>query len=239
MSLPAHHPAGRPADRSADRPADRADALRQRLIRLIHVARRELRLDEPTYRTVLQAAGGAESTTAMNPRQLQAVLDRLKQAGFKVRAPSGPQSSALTSSARAAPDRRQDTRREALKVRALWLFLHHLGAVRDPSERALAAYVRRIGKVDDMHWADGDRMLALIETLKKWAMRYLPAAVATLMAEVAEQHRRQPLDAEQAQDAERAHSLLTWQGFDAHWEAFELLHRVLGRPLPESTRGAR
>ena len=227
MSLPAHHPAGRPADRT--------DALRQRLIRLIHVARRELRLDGPTYRTLLQAAGGAESTAAMNPRQLQAVLDRLKQAGFKVRAPS-----AGTASARAAaPDRRQDTRREALKVRALWLFLHHLGAVRDPSERALAAYVRRIGKVDDMHWADGDRMLALIETLKKWAMRYLPAAVATLMAEVAEQHRRQPLDAEQAQDAERAHALLTWQGFDAHWEAFELLHRVLGRPLPESTRGAR
>ena len=62
-------------------------------------------------------------------------------------------------------------------MRALWLFLHQLGAVKNPSEAALAAYVKRIAKVDALQWADGHQTEALIETLKKWAMRYLPSQV--------------------------------------------------------------
>ena len=66
-------------------------------------------------------------------------------------------------------------------MRALWLFLHVLGEVRDPSEKALAAYVKRIAKVDDLRWATGDAVTALIETMTKWALRRaLPATVAAL-----------------------------------------------------------
>ena len=44
-----------------------------------------------------------------------------------------------------------------------------------------AAYVKRIAKVDDLHWVRGRAVDTLIETLKKWAMRdHLPAAVAAL-----------------------------------------------------------
>lgn len=211
---------------------DKNAAMRQKLIRLIHVAKRELQMDEPTYRTMLLSAGRAESTSDMDVPALKAVLDQAKRVGFKVRAKAG---------AATAPrqDRRQDTAREAVKVRALWLFLHHLGVVRDPSEQALATYVKRIAKVDDMHWAHGDRMLALIETLKKWAMRFLPGKVRDLMAEVVEANQRAPLMPDQAEAANKAHvRLMAGEGYDVYWDAWELLHVALGRPLPADVKGA-
>lgn len=210
---------------------DRQAATRQKLIRLIHVARRELGLDEPTYRTMLLTAGRAESTTAMDVPQLKAVVEHAKRCGFKVRA-SAPVAGSAPRQARRA-DRRQDTSAEARKVRALWLFLHHLGVVRDPSEAALATYVKRIAKVDDMHWAHGDRMLALIETLKKWAMRFLPAAVEALKVELVALAKAHPLMPEQVEVANKAWVRLgDGEGFDVYWDAWELLHQALARPLP-------
>ena len=120
---------------------------RAKLVKLIQIARRDLGMDEPTYRTVLLSAGKASSTKEMAIPMLEAVLERMKASGFKVRPKGG--------------DRSQSVYPEARKVRALWLFLHHLGEVRDPSETALAAYVKRMVKVDDLRWARGDRVAAL------------------------------------------------------------------------------
>ncbi len=193
-------------------------AYRQRLIKLIHVARRELGYDDPTYRAVLQAAGNADSTSKMPVSALMAVLERLKASGFKVR-PKG-----IGRSQTSSPDTR--------KVRALWLFLHALGAVRDPSESALAAYVKRVAKVDDLRWARGEAVTVLIETLKKWAMRFLPAAVAALQREVIQLQAADGLDQEQLDQVRRSSSVLTsGQGFDAHWWAWEALMGVLSRPV--------
>lgn len=196
---------------------------RQRLIKLIHVARRELGMDEPTYRTLLQFAGKADSTSKMAVPALLAVLERLQKAGFVIRPKAG--------------DRRQVINPDASKVRALWLFLHALGAVRDPSEMALAAYVKRIAKVDDLRWARGAATTALIETLKKWAMRYLPAAVADLKEDVRQLHLVQPLTPEQIIAAEDAMAYLRrGQGFDMHWWAWEALSSVLGREVAEEIK---
>lgn len=197
---------------------------RATLIKIIHVARRELGMDEPTYRAMLLNAGKADSTSRMDVRALQAVLEQAKRAGFKVRS--------------ATPDRRQDTTPLARKARALWLFLHHLGAVRDPSERALATYVRRIAKVDDMHWAGYEAMASLIETMKKWALRpeYLPAALSRLKAEVNQAHRDIGLSEERLRDVEEASYHLArfadGGAFDQAWWAYEALTLALGRPLP-------
>lgn len=219
---------------------------RQRLIKLIHVARRELGLDEDTYRTMLRTAGGADSTTLMDVRALKAVVEHAKRAGFKVRATS---KAASTSTAR--PDRRQDTSVEARKVRALWLFLHHLGAVRDPSERALATYVKRIAKVDDLHWAPGAAMFKLIETLKKWAMRYLPGVIKAMVDQCRVAHAQQPFNAEQLDLVQHAFNVVHMgQGFDKHWWAYEDLlqllgggvqaqHRDAGAPRPKAQGGAK
>jgi len=194
---------------------------RARLVKLIHVAKRELHMDEPTYRAMLLASGGAESTARMAAPALERVLAHLKRSGFKVR-----HKSAQT----AAPSRALDTRDQARKVRALWLLLHALGVVRDPSEAALAAYVKRIAGIDAMQWAGGAQLHQLIETLKAWAMRYLPAINAQLREEAL-------LRAGQGMpDFEQSVMLRALQckspTFDAQWSAWSLWSLALGRDVP-------
>lgn len=199
-----------------------ANDRRAALIKLIHVARRELGqksgLDDLAYRDILRIVGKSESLAAMTVPNMELVLAHMKSKGFKVRPKAG--------------DRSQVINPDASKVRALWLFLHMLGEVRDPSEKALAAYVKRIAKVDDLRWAHGRVIDTLIETLKKWAMRRLPAAVAALREEVIAAHRVTPLTAAQAELAMQAqHYLNRGQGFDMHWWAWECLMGALDRPI--------
>ena len=205
---------------------------RNRLIKLIQVARRDLSLDEPNYRGILFAQGGNDSLAAMSIDGMQKVLDYLKAQGFKVRSTK--------------TDRKQATGKDASKVRALWLFLHELGAVRDPSEAALTAYVKRIAKVDDVQWMRGARRVdsgsrpmvkgreeLVIETLKKWAMRYLPAAVTVLKQEVRERYANGLMNKEQTGCAARGFERSTQgEGFEVQWEAWENLRTAAGRPFP-------
>lgn len=197
---------------------------RARLVRLIHVAKRELQLDDDTYRAMLaSSSGGLTSTSGMSEAQLQAVLQRAKRAGFKVKS-ANPQ------------PRRLDLSPEARKVRALWLFLNHLGAVRDPGEVALATYCRRIAKVSALQWASRGQMSTLIESLKKWALRpaYLPQSLVDLHDQAVAQPdlAARPDKLQALNDA--TESLRRGQGFDAHWAAWCCLRQALGRPqLPE------
>lgn len=192
---------------------------RNRLIKLIQVARRDLNLDEPNYRAILFAQGGNESLAAMPIDGMQKVLDYLKAKGFKVRPTK--------------TDRKQATGKDASKVRALWLFLHELGAVRDPSEAALTAYVKRIAKVDDVQWMRGARVEAVIETLKQWCMRLLPEAVLKLQAEVIERNKNALLSPVELDCAARAFKrLMDGDGFDVLWEVWENLRTAAGRQYP-------
>lgn len=146
---------------------------RNRLIRLIHVGRRELRMADETYRDIVaRHAHGKTSSADCTVPELERIVTHLKQAGFKVRKPA---------SKRPAETRPLVTEPEARKLRALWLLMHRIGAVRDPSERALAAYARRTVGVDDLRWA-GPNMYKLIEGLKAWAARHLPDAIRLRIA---------------------------------------------------------
>jgi len=196
---------------------------RAALIKLIQVARRDLGrqsgLDDLAYRDILRTIGRSESLAAMDIPGMERVLAHMKSKGFVVRPKAG--------------DRPQTINPDASKVRALWLFLHVLGEVRDPSEKALAAYVKRIAKVDDLRWARGRVVETLIETLKKWAMRgALPAAVAALREEVKAVHSTTPLTTSQLKLAIQAQQALQrGQGFDMHWGAWECLMGALQRPI--------
>lgn len=152
----------------------RAD--RQRLIRLIHVAKRDLQLDDDTYRAILQRVGGKGSSSDLTVPELEKVLEHLKRSGFKVRSKAKQPAPAKSSRPLA-----QDA--ESKKIRALWLFMHQIGVVKNPSEEALASYVKRITGVDALQWINGDQAETLIESLKKWAMRFLPATVERLIEE--------------------------------------------------------
>lgn len=139
---------------------------RLHLIKLIHVARRELRMDDDTYRLLLsgmKGLGGATSTADLSVPNLYRVLEQLKQRGFKVR-PSKKQRPL------AADD-------QSKKIRALWLTLKDLGEVRDPSEEALAKFVLKMTGVQALQWLSSDQASQVIENLKKWQLRVTRAAI--------------------------------------------------------------
>ncbi|MDR1710010.1 MAG: regulatory protein GemA [Candidatus Accumulibacter sp.] len=156
---------------------------RTRLIRLIHVAKRELTMDDETYRAMLTGCVKKDSTAGMNVLELEHVLWHMKRCGFRVktRPPAGRTRTGGAREPRALADFPV-----ARKIRALWLFLYELGAVRNPSEAALAAYVRRIGRVDALQWIDDRAADRLIETMKRWAMRFLPTQVNAMLERLRE-----------------------------------------------------
>ena len=149
-------------------------APRQKLIRLIHVAKRDLRMDDDTYRGILQKSAGKSSTSDMTIPELEKTLEHFKRCGFRVRHAGKGKGKKKQPSMPLAHD--PDSR----KIRALWIFLHELGLVRNSSEDALAAYVKRITRVDALQWIDGKQAETVIESLKKWAMRALPDQVKTM-----------------------------------------------------------
>lgn len=128
----------------------------------VKIAAKELRLDDDTYRAMLLRITGKSSATLCTDGQLGLVLDELKAKGWKPKA-----------AAKASPRRASNPARHplAMKARALWISLHQLGAVTDPSETALEAFARRQLGVDRLQWAVPSEGAALIEALKAMAER--------------------------------------------------------------------
>lgn len=140
------------------------DPRRLQLIKLIHVARRELNMEDADYRAMLAsmpALGGKTSSADLGLRGLELVLDALVSRGFKVR----PKAPGNTNNRRLASDP------QSRLVRHLWLKLHGLGKVRDSSESALNHYVERLTKVADLHWLSNKQITTVIESLKSWIDR--------------------------------------------------------------------
>ncbi len=131
----------------------------------VQIAKRELQLDDGTYRALLQRVTGETSSTACTDAQLDRVLDELKAKGWKAW-PGGQKAG--------KPERRKSRPAStplAKKARALWISLHQLGEVRDPSEAALEAFGKRQLGVDKLQWAQASQANRLIEALKAMAER--------------------------------------------------------------------
>ncbi len=159
-----------------------AEALRKKEITLIHVLSTQIGLDEETRRGLMLKITGKSSSKDMNWPDRKKVIDHLKASGAKVTTPRKAGRPRPAEAGPTKPSRPLDTSAQARQVRALWLALHGLGAVRDSSEAALGAYVKRIAKVDALQWASTEQLSLLIETLKKWEKR-VRAAGASLQEE--------------------------------------------------------
>ncbi len=162
-------PAPARAAKPAPRPAAGPAPARARLIRLIHVARRDIDMADETYRAlVARVAGGKTSSADCSVPELERIIGHLKKAGFKVRKPKAT---------RPAESRPLADDPESRKLRALWILLHQLGATASASESSLAAYVKRMAGVDALQFARPSDRYALIEGLKAWAARTMAPAV--------------------------------------------------------------
>ncbi len=133
------------------------------LIRTIHVACRELGIDEEARRDLQLRVVGKASLKDMTAVEQQRVVDALKKQGFKV-----------TSKGRRKPAERADVR----FAHVLWRLLHEHGVVTVKGAKGLNAFVRdRFGA----HWGavpididtltDFERIRDVTEALKAMCKR--------------------------------------------------------------------
>jgi phage gp16-like protein len=132
-------------------------------IAAIHVVRGALvkagLMTEEDYRVLARAVTGCDSSASMSLAQRQRFLSHLR--GLQVR--HGLDKPRVGAARAPSP--------QAAKAFALWTELHHLGAVRDGSARALNSYARRQTSVARVEWLDDAQLTSLIESLKKWRER--------------------------------------------------------------------
>ncbi|WHQ26761.1 gp16 family protein [Edwardsiella anguillarum] len=146
---------------------------RASLIKLIHIARRDLHLDEDTYRAVLMAAvPGKQSCRDMTDNELKNVLDAFNTRGFKPHAK--PPLKGIKPATIPA------------KIRAIWRTMHDEGFIKNGDEVALNAWIKRTTAtlngglgVAQLAWLNRDSELAaqVLESLKKWHRRCMLSAM--------------------------------------------------------------
>lgn len=130
-------------------------------LKIIHVARRELGLDDATYRALLQRVTGKDSLRAMTEQQKLAVLDELKAKGFRIRA------------SKAAKSLPRSFKGHSRLIHALWKSCYLLGVVDSPSRESLRAFCKRFvahaqdGVVVDPDLLSHEQATPIIEALKK------------------------------------------------------------------------
>jgi phage gp16-like protein len=146
-------------------------AERQKLIAQVHIARKQLNMDEDTYRQALQGITGSASCSLMNVPQLRKVLDSFKARGFKNR----PRGRTHSPHSRHIPP---DLKTQQDKLRALWIDAHKDGLIQDGSETALCRWAGRMTRknnegvpVESIEWLNGRELSSVIESLKRWIKR--------------------------------------------------------------------
>lgn len=124
---------------------------------MVHVARKQLNLDEDSYRAVLERVSGRRSAKDLTPGQLDLVIGEFKKLGFEPTA---------------KPRRKGLEGPYAGKLQALWIAAWNLGIVRNRTDKALTAFILRQTKIPASRWLRyPEDARKVIEALKAWLAR--------------------------------------------------------------------
>ena len=165
---------------------------RKKLLAKVHIAKKDLSLDDATYRDVLSSVAGKESAADCTDAELIAVIEHFKSRGFVARRTCGKR--------RASSDAE---RRYLPKLRALWLSGYNLGVVNDPSDEAMAKFVKRQTGLDHVRFLHNSAdAIRAIEGLKAWLSReagvlwseHNDPRAAVIVAQWSRLHRLHPID---------------------------------------------
>jgi phage gp16-like protein len=143
------------------------DAMRNKLIAKIHVAKKQLKLADDDYRGLILGStdGEADSCKDCNEYQLEQVLAALTRQGFTpVIDASKVKLSPKTK------DKADPTQVDA--IRALWIDLANKGVIRNRSDDAIQRFAKRLTQVDRLEWLDTKQcqtVLAALNNMKKQA----------------------------------------------------------------------
>jgi len=142
---------------------------RRAMLAKVHLAAKELGLDDDARRDVIERVTGHRSSADCSDAQLDQLVAEFRRLGFKPRPATGAPQTGAAFRRPAVP--KPATSPIAMKARAMWKSLDNLGAVRNGSEAALEAFAKRQLHVDRLQWADQSQGYRLIEALKAMAER--------------------------------------------------------------------
>lgn len=123
----------------------------------IHIAKKDLGLDDETYRAMLWTYARVHSSAELDHAGRAKVLDHLKSLGWK--------------SGRKQRNKKPTNDPRYGLIRELWLELHANGVVNDPSEQATIRFIKNQTKIDSFEWLSTKQVSSLIERLKQWLKR--------------------------------------------------------------------
>lgn len=126
---------------------------RRALLARIHIARKEMALEEENYRAILLRVGKHESAAEIDDAGLHRVLLEFKRLGWV------PQK----------PRAKRPAEPHVAKIYALWGAL--APHIEDASLGALAAFCRRQTGIASPAWCSPEQANAVIEGLKAWLAR--------------------------------------------------------------------
>ncbi len=124
----------------------------------IHIAKKELGLDDDAYRDVLWSLFEKDSAKYLTDRQAADLISHFKSLGWKPKYKDGRRRPPAES-------------RQSRKIWALWMELHRRGIVKSSTPAALGAFVKRITGIHSMQWLTPAQANQVIEALKAWQKR--------------------------------------------------------------------
>lgn len=130
---------------------------RRRLLAKVHVAKKQLALDDETYRAILERVTGKRSAGALTDHELVRVLADFRLHGWE-------------------PSRKLSDNPHVRKVWAIWSEMCAAGVPRTPTKAALRAFVARMTGVTDPEWLTSEQANTVIEALKAWQSRHAQEA---------------------------------------------------------------
>ncbi|WP_236213689.1 gp16 family protein [Metapseudomonas otitidis] len=128
--------------------------------RMVQIARRQLGMDDDTYRAMLMRTVGATTSKGLTPRQIGRVLAELERLGFKSTSP------------KKAPAKGRQTAEPAPERAAL---IGKINAQLAEAERTIAyadGMARRMFQVERVEWCDPDQLRRLVAALAYDAQRH-------------------------------------------------------------------
>lgn len=133
---------------------NREDQRRNADLAKIHIAKKQLGIDDDTYRLMIQNIGGVASAGDLNQAGRHAVLDHLKKIGFKQTFKGRPKNM----------EERGSRAAQLKKIEALLTIGKRPWSYAD-------ALAKRICKVDKIAWVESDQLYKVITALRKQAKR--------------------------------------------------------------------
>lgn len=135
-------------------------AFRKDMIKKIHIAKADLKLDGDRYRSLLLGITGKESCKDMTLSELNAVYRQLEKDGFVVKVKSGKTAT-----------RKPVTNPQQKKIFAMWFQLADAGKTTRGTS-ALNAFVKRQTGIETIDWVKtAEQARPVIEALKSWITR--------------------------------------------------------------------